>query len=130
MSNSEFARSGSTVTTVYEVLRKCQPSSVGRLAFPGSSAGAGHGLCSRGSVHGQAAASYSSTALRAMLSVSPDMEQTAERPIDPANPVQLGWLHGLSWPKALGRRVIMPSSERCVEWNRDAGAILSHLCAL
>lgn len=125
MSNSEFARSGTIITTVYEVLRKSDPARVACVAFPGN----GRSDLER-SRHFDAVSSYASCAVDALMSVSPDMDQSADGPIDLADPCQLDDLRRSSWPKSLGRRVAMPADSSCSEWSQRAGLILGNLCAL
>lgn len=133
-----------TITAVYEVVRRCDPAIVARVAFPGgacshvpserssTSVGASpsNSFAASDYLGSGFAAAYVASAMEAILSVEPDLEASGLAPVDPSDAAHMGAILQSPWPEALGRRISMPADEGCPEWQRAAGSVVRHLCAL
>lgn len=136
MSASQILQQDSCVTTVYEVLRKCDPARLADVVFSGHSVGSAADGAVGTAIDGapcpnrRLLASHLGATLEAILTVAPDLDESAQIPLDIGKAVDCERLYGLSWPRALGTRVVMPSDESSRRWLDRATIVFGHVSSL
>ena len=108
------------VTTVYELLRKCDPTLVEQYLYPRCQG-------AKGDLSDKASAGRMRTFIAALREITPDLSQSALSPIDLTDTANLQRISVLSWPKALGTRICLGGSHGCKADEQYAAILLGHM---
>ena len=65
--------------------------------------------------------------ISALRLVSPDLATSVLRPIDPLDATSMHGIEGTSWPKILGRRIIVREPIGSSAWRKTVASVLSHV---
>lgn len=116
MSKSSFAKKDMYITTIHEVILKCNSKKIMRFLFPACES-ARH-------------EDYISSVLNIMRNMNPNIEATIEDPINLSCSYQLAELKKHSWDWILGSRIYMPKNTSSRDWQKRASVIFNLLCIL
>ena len=114
MSAKAFAITPQDTTTLFDALQRCTAEELAQAAL-GQHASHGTGM-----VQGRAsklAANQVASMLRVLFSVGPNCEASS-RIILPWKPSHLAQLSNMSWPDALGTRIVVPAGASRVARSR------------
>lgn len=107
MSTQEFAFSQEDITTVYDALQGCSAQSLAEALLGRSASQASGAKPSRSEVLAIATRRVSSL-LQVLFRLGPNCEASAHV-ILPWRPSHLSQLSSMSWPDALGARIVVPA---------------------
>ena len=122
-----------TVTSIYELVRKCDPMIIADQLNPipvrqKIKSSREHKQLYQLETRAQTAFRRKLISFIVALNITtPDLSQAVNEPIDPYKSESLRRLSEFSWPKALGSRVIMPNDGLNDEWDERCAMVIGHI---